>query len=106
MSARSRTKGAAFERLVAHALATIYPDACRGVGQARRGSDLADVEGTPWWVECKVGQRPNIHGALRQARDATDGRPCLVVARKNGAGGRPAVDTVTMSLGDFLRLLG
>ena len=104
--AHSRNKGAKWERDVAKAFATIYPDACRGIGQTRRGSDHADVEGTPYFCECKVGIRPNIYAAMAQAKAATDGRPCMVVARKNSTGGSaPSVDTVTLELDVFLSLL-
>jgi hypothetical protein len=107
MGARSRRKGAQWERDVANRLAECYPRAIRGVGQAQADSPLADVEGTPWWVECKVGQRPNIYAAIRQSEEARDDRPYLVVARKNSPGGSaPSVDTVTMSLDEFARLVG
>jgi len=106
MGARSRRKGASFEREVARLLEPAYPEAVRGIGQTRRGSDHADVEGTPWWVECKVGQRPNIYAAVAQSVEAGDERPWLVVARKNSSGGGAAsVDTVTMSVESFLRLV-
>ena len=104
--ARSRRKGARFELIVAHALG-----GRRGF-QRRSGSDEADVEGVslpvlgPVWIECKVGQRPNLYAALAQAAEATDGRPVVVVARKNSPGGSsPSVDTVTLRLADFLRLV-
>ena len=103
---RSRRKGAAFERLVGHAFESIYPDACRGVGQTQRGSTCADVEGTEFWVECKCGQRPNLYAAIEQAREAKDERPILVVARKNAPHSHESpVDTATMLLSDFLNLL-
>ena len=81
---RSRRKGAAFEREVSNLLKQIYPDARRGIGQARSGGEVADVEGTPWWVECKRKKKCSIPAAWRQACEATDGRPCLVVAKDDG----------------------
>jgi hypothetical protein len=105
MGARSRRKGAAFERWVANRFREVWPNAVRGVGQTQKGSTLCDVEGTPWNVECKVGQRPNIYAAIAQSEAAKDERPWLIVARKNSKGGGVAsVDTVTMSVPDFLRL--
>lgn len=83
---KSRTKGAQGERDVANELRAIYPDAARGgLLQTQYGtaSNACDVEHTPWWIEVKRGQRPNIQGAYDQATDATDGRPVLVVTRKD-----------------------
>ena len=83
---KSRTKGAQGERDVANALKSIYPHAARGgLLQSQYGTDsnACDVEYTPWWIEVKRGQRPNIQGAYDQATDATDGRPVLVVTRKD-----------------------
>ncbi len=83
---RSRAKGAQGERDVANALQAIYPDASRGgllQTQYRRGAPACDVEGTPWWIEVKRGARPNIQGAYDQAVGDTDGRPPLVITRKD-----------------------
>jgi hypothetical protein len=99
MGKMQRNKGANFERAVANALAIVYPQAKRGIGQARSASEVADVDGTPWWVECKVGARPNLLGAMRQARKATDGRPCLVVAKVDRQ-----EPVVVLGLAEFLRL--
>jgi hypothetical protein len=104
MSALSRRKGAAYERHVAGRLREVYPNAKRGLGQARAGHEVADITATPWRVECKHGARPDLFGALAQAeRDAgraADARPVLVVARKNGG-----QDVVLLRLTDFLALL-
>lgn len=103
MGARSRRKGAGFEREVAEHLRPVWPAAKRGLGQARDARGLADVEGTPYHVQCKHGLQPNIVAALAQAdrdRDAPgDKRPALVVTRRDRG------DTlVTMRLGDFVQL--
>jgi hypothetical protein len=79
----SRNKGAGWERLVATDLKQIFPEARRGLGQARSAKEVSDVEGTPWWVECKRGKRVSIRAALAQARAATDGRPLLIVVRED-----------------------
>lgn len=101
MGARSRRKGAAFEREVANALSSVWPAAERGLGQARDAKGLADVEGTPFHVQCKHGARPNIIAALTQAdvdRSAPgDGRPALVVTRRDRG-----ETLVTMRLVDWL----
>lgn len=104
---RSREKGAAHEREVANLLKAVYPEARRGIGQARSASEVSDVDGVPWWVECKHRKRVNVRGAYRQAvaaraacaRAATTG-PVLVVARDNAE-----CDLAVLELGVFVRLL-
>lgn len=102
MGASQRRKGNTWERVLAKRWrdSGLYPDAWRGAGQSRRGSDVPDVDGTPWWVECKVGARPNVLAGLAQAEAATDGRPALVVAKRD----REA-PVVCMGLEDFEGLL-
>lgn len=86
MGRRSRVKGATWERALANFLKGVcWEDAKRGIGQTRAAGEVCDVEGTPLWIEAKVGRRPNIKAALEQAEAATDGRPCVVVARFDGA---------------------
>lgn len=97
MSARSRRKGAAWEREVVRLLGEWFPDWDLQRGdQSRRGSDAPDVEGKdregrpiPVWIECKVGQRLDVVGALRQAEEATDGRPVIAAMKRNQLRGQP-----------------
>jgi hypothetical protein len=77
----SRDKGKRGEYEARDFLKRWFPDACRGANQSRSGSDAADVENTPFWVEAKLGAKPNVRGALAQAQEATDGRPVLVYIR-------------------------
>lgn len=100
MSRKSIVKGKTFERDVAKALRVVYPEARRGLAQPRSGDETPDVEGTPFWVECKVGQRINVQAALSQAQDATDGRPPLAICKVDR---EPA--TATMLLSDFINLV-
>jgi hypothetical protein len=100
---RSRAKGHAFEREVAATMRAVYPDAERCIAQARTAArEGCDVEGTPFWIECKVGARPDVLGAMKQAtRDrGEDTRPVLVVARRDRG-----PTTVTMELDAFVALL-
>lgn len=100
MSKYQRTKGHSFERHVAAALRGVYPDSKRGY-QTRGGTTEApDVDGTPWFIECKVGARPNIMAAMQQARDATDGRPVLAVTKRDRE-----EPLVTMELPTFLGMI-
>lgn len=98
MGRRSRTKGAAWERALASILQPLWPQAERGIGQARRGSEVADVEGTPFWVEAKHRKKVSIPAAYRQATEATDGRPVLVVTKEDRC-----EPLVTMTLDTFLK---
>lgn len=82
MSRSQREKGKRGERSAAEALRVVYPQARRG-WQARDGADAPDVDGTPWWVESKVGRNPPLWPAWRQALEDTDGRPPLVIARRD-----------------------
>ena len=94
---RSRRKGARWEREVARRLQALgFDEARRGLTQSR-GAEQADVEGTPWWGECKCGRQPNPRAAMRQALEDTDGRPVLVVIHDDSpGGGQPAREWVAM----------
>lgn len=96
---KSRNKGATFERWLANVLKRIWPGAKRGIGQTRSAGEVADVEGTDYWVEAKRHKRCNIRAAWRQACEATDGRPVLVVTKDDFA-----EPLVTMSLDRYLLL--
>lgn len=85
----SRRKGQRGEREAAKHLAAIYPDTCRG-SQSRSGAYECDVEGTPWWVECKTHAKIAAFRFLEQAERDSDGRPPLVWLREDGDT-RPAV---------------
>lgn len=67
----NRNKGKVFEREVANALKRVYPDARRGVGQARDGAERPDVVGTPFWIEAGVGTTIKIHAKMRQGMSDT-----------------------------------
>lgn len=92
-----RNKGAGFERETANRLKPLWPGAKRGIGQARSAGEVADVEGTPFWVECKRHRRCNIQAAYAQASAVTDGRPVLVVSKDDRG-----ETFVTMSMESFL----
>lgn len=90
-----RVKGANFEREVAERFREVgYPDARRGIGQARSSSEVPDVQGVDWWIEAKRrAGRVDLLAALAQAEAASTAAsgpylPPLVVAKSDG---RPAV---------------
>lgn len=74
---RSRDKGERAELRIAEELRPAFPDARRGLGQARGGKAVADVEGTPLFVQVKANGR--LLPALEQAERDSDGRPGLAV---------------------------
>ena len=92
----SRDKGKRGEYEARDFLRRWFPLARRGANQSHSGSDAADVEGTPFWVEAKLGAKPNIRAALAQAQKATNGRPVLVYVRDDK--GKPffALDAESM----------
>ena len=101
MSKASVTKGKAFERALATLMRSVWPQARRGIGQARAGGEVPDVDGTPFWLEAKRGKRISIRAAYDQAVEASDGRVPVVVSREDRS---PAL--VTMGLEDWLQLVG
>jgi len=97
----SRRKGHDYERALATLMRSVWPEARRGIGQARAGGDVPDVDGTPFWIEAKRGKRISIRAAYEQAVEAADGRVPVVVSREDRS---PAL--VTMGLEDWLELVG
>ena len=99
--ARSRRKGARFERELVHLFRAAMPDAEVRRGLQYRGEEVADVDCPIFWVEAKRGKKPNIRGALRQAIEAAPkGRIPIAVIRDDRAEG-----IVTLLLDDFLDLV-
>lgn len=110
---QNRARGGAYERYVAKQMTHAFPGARRGIGQARSGGDVPDVEGCgPYWIQCKSTRAPNLFAALAQAEDELNMRrlqqhaACpysvpLAVARRTGRSG----DVVAMRLSDFVAVL-
>ena len=80
----SRTKGHNFERLVARLLRVLFPDARRG--KQYTGGREADVEGTPFRIECKrlkdvaIGDvRRAIEQGETDAHNWEDPRPVVAI---------------------------
>lgn len=98
---RSRRKGKVWERELVHELRPVFGDGVKRGFQSRCGRDGCDVEGTPYWVEAKHGKLVNLRAALRQAIEATDGRPVVVVAKDDRT-----EPVVAMRLADWLQMAG
>jgi hypothetical protein len=77
----ARRKGQQSERDMAALLKRVFPDAKRGIGQARFGRECPDVDGTPYWIETKCGKGAPIRSALKQAIEDTDGRVPVVIVK-------------------------
>ncbi len=67
---RSRTKGHNFERKIAALLRKHFPNVRRGQ-QADSAHHPPDVDGTPYYIECKKHKRCNIQAAYEQAREGS-----------------------------------
>jgi hypothetical protein len=100
MGRLSRVKGRAFEQAIARKLRPLFGSVIKRGYQTQSGKAACDVEGSPYWIECKHQKVVNIRAALAQAKTATDGRPIVVVAKDNGV--RPIV---CMELTDWLELV-
>lgn len=104
MGARSRRKGAAFERWLAHYLNATIPGASarRGIQYRDGGKEACDVVSElPLHIECKHGKKPNLRRALDQARnDAERGRWAAAVCKDDNA-----APVVLMSLEDWADLM-
>lgn len=105
MSGRaSRRKGYQWERDVSLMFREFFPEAKRGIGQARSGGEVPDVAGAaPFWIECKRGKKTNIKAALRQAEEAMTGiyKYPVAVCKDDRE-----IATITMRLDHFFEIFG
>ena len=110
MGKLSRSKGHKFEREVARLISeATRRKVVRVLTEPREGNSRGDLDcgDLPLTIQCKVGQRPNIAQAVREAVVATpDGNYSAAIVRKNGKNQHdPSEDTVTMPLSDWLEWL-
>lgn len=104
MGKMQRDKGARWERALAKRFHEVMPGANvrRGLCQVRCSSEMADVETPVFWVEAKVGKKPNPRAALAQAQSAAPkGRVPIAVVKDDRK-----EPFVTLSLDDFLDFVG
>jgi hypothetical protein len=100
--ARSRRKGARFERAIVHRFREVMPgtEIRRGL-QSRSGEEVPDVDVPCFWPELKHHRRTNVRAALEQAvTTAPKGRWPIAVCKDDQ---KPAL--VAMDLEDFLDLV-
>jgi len=112
----NRTSGHTMERQTAILLRDTFPDAKRGY-QSRGGTSAApDVDGTPFYIECKHELLPNIPKALMQAElgrykvseegtKIVDKRPPVAITKRKKAGPYKGKRLVTMRFEDWLELV-
>jgi hypothetical protein len=85
----SRNKGKTYEQAVARGYRELYGERVKRGWQAREGSDAPDVEGVPYWVECKHHKKVSIRAAYEQAAEAAAAAgsklPVVVHTKDNGA---------------------
>ena len=102
---RSRRKGANWEREVAGMFREIMPgEGVKRGFQYRDGEEAPDVMVPCFWVECKVGSRTNIKGALEQADGCCppkNGKWPLAICKDDRK-----TPIASMYLEDFLELVG
>lgn len=110
MGARSRTKGAAFEREVAERIREATGlSALRTLSECRDGNS-GDIQcpGLPIAWQCKVGARPDIYGAVAEASEVADPKEhyAVAVVKRNGSRHKPADELAVLPLADFLEIVG
>lgn len=101
MGARSRRKGAAWERELVQRFRPLVPEVVvhRGA-QARGGEEAPDVDVPGLWLEAKHGKKVNLRAALAQAiGDASTGRVPVAVCKDDRS-----EPVVVMRLEDFLTM--
>lgn len=110
---RNKQKGTAFERLIADGLAAALNDDRIDRAPMRGTKDRGDIAGvrSPFGkvvVECKNVARLDLAGWVTEAeveRGNADAVAAVVVHKRRGKG-QPGDQYVTMTLRDFVALLG
>lgn len=104
MGKASRVKGRKFEQKIAIDMRGIFDNAYRGAAQCRDGAYAPDVDGTPFWIECKKGKKTYPKKALEQARDAVKKNNSAYIPIAVTADDRAPIIT-TMYWDDFVSLV-
>lgn len=106
--ANSNRKGKTFERRIANEFKHLYPEARRG-NQDRLVTDEADVEKTPFWIECKDHARIAAFRFWDKAeadrKNKDDQRPIMVVMKESRPG-RPSPVLAMVELSWLLEQIG
>ena len=108
MGALSRRKGIQWEQELARRFQAVGIDAARNLTECRTGNagDLDLPQDVPLLVQAKVGARPPVWEALKEAIEAAGpGVHPVAILKRNGAGGRKAEEVAVLPLEDFLELV-
>lgn len=110
MGKRSRNKGQRGEREAAALLSSLgFTDSRRGLGQARAGGEVPDVDGSPWWVEVKrhrgIAAVRFLEQAELAAQDAGDPRPPLVLMREDARPGKGVRWVAMLDFDEFAKIV-
>ena len=109
MGALSIRKGKKFERVVAQLFRTAGIPAERNLEEVRSGNcgDIVLPRDVPLTVQAKVGARPPIYAALREAEEAAPpGSFPVALVRRNRSRSRAPDDLAVLRLEDFVELVG
>lgn len=109
MGKLSRTKGHAWEREVCEMIREATKREAKRTLNETRDGNCGDIQADlPLAIQCKVGARPDIYGAVREASEVAGGKKDYAVAviRRNGAGRRAPDDLAVLPLADFLEIVG
>lgn len=104
---RSRRKGHNWERTVAKDLSLATGAEFKRVLTETREGNQGDVrcsDGVPLVIQCKVGKKPRILQALKEAKEATDREYAIAAIHVNSSGGSaPSQKVAVMDWDDFLQ---
>ena len=109
MGALSIVKGKRFEREIAQRFRAAGIAAERNLEEVRSGNrgDIVLPKDVPLTVQCKVGARPPIYPALREAEEAAPpGFFPVALVRRNGSGSRAPDDVAVLRIEEFIELVG
>lgn len=107
MGRLSREKGAAWERECAARLRAIGVKAERNLTETREGNSGDVWTDLPLAIQCKVGARPDIYGAVKEADAVASPKHDFAVAviKRNGSRHKPADELAVMPLDHFLEII-
>ena len=109
MGALSIRKGKRFEREVAQRFRVAGIPAERNLEEVRSGNsgDLVFPKDVPLTAQCKVGARPPIYPALREAEEAApSGNLPVALVRRNRSRSRAPDDLAVLRLEAFVETVG